>query len=609
MQKSFRLAAALALLLVSSSVFAAVFIVPDDKELVETSDAIVTGVILDYTCQLTDNGSVETIYRLRTERSLKGGHERGSVLEIVSEGGVIKEKKKFLAVPGSAHFQKDDHVLLFLVKEKGRWTTNIMTIGKFRYVTSTGGQSLLLRDAEDIVGFDKQMKTHVERIRRQDGFLRFIEATVRGRKGNDDYFMAPADAVSLPAAEKNRFDVQANAFEPRSYTLFFVPGNYPGRWPETRMTAGIPQPFYKNSAQSASGLGDGGVQQITDALNAWNNDCGSYVNAPYSGTRAELRDTEDGINMVIWNDPGGEISPGIIAKAYNSGDNLHTFDGETDWVSMSDVDVVINNGQTGLEAYMNTALTHELGHGFNLRHSDEHGDFTACQGTDECTATAIMKASVNSAFGFTLQTWDQTAIRALYPASCVSAPLPPTNVTIFSTTATTASLSWSASDGATSYKVYRRTAPGAYSFLANVPVGTSYVDNPVTTGVAYQYVVHAVNGGGESGDSNSDWTTAVAFTDAMGLGLTIKLVHVTELQSAVNAVRTLAGLSAFSFTSAPTSNGTVKKSHIDDLVTALNAARTDPDLGSGAISIGEALVAQSTTIKASHLTALRNGVF
>src|SRR5688500_2442251 len=113
--------------------------------------------------------------------------------------------KRFTSVPGSAHFQREDRVLLFLNDQKGRWTPAFMTLGKFRCVTSTGGQSLLLRDSEDIVGFDKEMKTHVERIRREVGFLRFIEQTVRGRKANGDYFIKPEEAISLPESETNRF--------------------------------------------------------------------------------------------------------------------------------------------------------------------------------------------------------------------------------------------------------------------------------------------------------------------------------------------------------------------------------------------------------------------
>jgi hypothetical protein len=622
--KSIRFALALAVLLgLTASMYAAVFVVPEDRELVDKSQRIVIGVIVGSTPRMSRSGDVETVYKLRVERSLKGVARPGSEIDFFSDGGILEHR--MTSVQGAAHFRVDDHVLLFLVADRGEWTLTDMTLGKFRFVTSSGGQDLLVRDAEDIVGFDKEMRTHVERVRRRDGFLTFIADTVRGRMGKSDYFLKPEEAVALTAKDKGQRDLKLNTFTPRSYSMLFTDGVsfYPGRWPDTtaggnviRMSAAVARPFYKNAAQNASGLGDGGVALITTALNAWNNDCGSAVNMPYSGTHANLKDGNDGINVVVRNDPGGHIAgnwtgSGVIAKAFNNGDNFHTFNAEADWVSMSDSDVVVQNGLTGAEAVVLTAMTHELGHSVSIRHSNLHSDDTACVGTDECTSTAIMNSSVNSAFGSTLQTFDINAVRAIYPASCGSAPLPPTNLTIFNTTATNISLSWSASDGATSYKVYRRTSPGAYTFIGSPspnPASTSFIDT-VATNTAYQYVVHAVNGSGESGDSNSDWTTAIAFTDTMAGGLSIKLVHVTELQTAVNALRTLAGLGAFSFTSAPSAGGTVKKSHIDDLLTALNAARTDPDINAGAISIGETLFAGTTLVKANHLTALRNGVF
>lgn len=62
------------------------------------------------------------------------------------------------------------------------------------------------------------------------------------------------------------------------------------------------------------------------------------------------------------------------------------------------------------------------------------------------------------------------------------------------------SLSWTAMNGASSYKVYRGTTSGTYSLLASGNVPTSYVDSTVTNGTTYYYVVKSYNGS-DSADS------------------------------------------------------------------------------------------------------------
>ncbi len=67
-------------------------------------------------------------------------------------------------------------------------------------------------------------------------------------------------------------------------------------------------------------------------------------------------------------------------------------------------------------------------------------------------------------------------------------------------------LTWTASDSATAYNVYRSLTPGAHTgseapFAAGVS-GTTYADTTAVNGTTYYYVVTATNAGGESGNSN-----------------------------------------------------------------------------------------------------------
>ena len=88
-----------------------------------------------------------------------------------------------------------------------------------------------------------------------------------------------------------------------------------------------------------------------------------------------------------------------------------------------------------------------------------------------------------------------------------SLPLPsaPTNFVAIPGNAQVA-LSWSASSGATSYKLFRSTQSGIYDFtspLATVTT-TSYTDTGVTNGTTYFYVVSAANADGGTGASSAE---------------------------------------------------------------------------------------------------------
>jgi fibronectin type 3 domain-containing protein len=63
------------------------------------------------------------------------------------------------------------------------------------------------------------------------------------------------------------------------------------------------------------------------------------------------------------------------------------------------------------------------------------------------------------------------------------------------------SLAWSASSGATSYRVKRATVSGGPYTVVASPTTTSYTNTGLTNGTTYYYVVSAVNSSGESANS------------------------------------------------------------------------------------------------------------
>ena len=99
------------------------------------------------------------------------------------------------------------------------------------------------------------------------------------------------------------------------------------------------------------------------------------------------------------------------------------------------------------------------------------------------------------------------------PSAAPAAPAPPTNLAA-SGGNQQVSLTWTGSNGATSYNVKRGTTSGGpYTTVAS-PAGTSYTDSSVTNGTTYFYVVTAVDSTGESSNSNQASATPGAIPAA-----------------------------------------------------------------------------------------------
>ncbi|HEU4887488.1 MAG TPA: M57 family metalloprotease [Thermoanaerobaculia bacterium] len=625
-----KLLAAVVVLAAAGGASATTFIVPDDAELVHKSKAIVTGVVISATAAEVEDGYVETSYVIAVNRVFKGPFLPRTRITVHSPGGITQSRYTY--VESSAHFQAGDEVLLFLTPHRGGWTTTDLTLGKFRFALTSAGYGVVVRDAEDIVGWDRDGTVHQEIMRLEVEFLNFIQEVVAERiPSSRDYEVHADEVLAPPAPAASRMRPASELFPApaHTYTISFHDCNlnrFPARWPTATMNAGIA--WLKNSAQNASGRADGGVSVIQSALNAWTSDCESSVNLRYGGTTTNLKNSFDNVNVVVFNDPGDHIpgrwtGSGVIATCFNAGGADHDFGG-VQYVSLTDGDVVFQDGYAGTEPSIEEAMTHELGHGIGFRHADRHYlksctttpdciltcNETACNSNvEECSGTAIMTASTDNTLNYTLQTWDKHAADAIYPGSCVVAN-PPANVVARATSTSVVNVTWTASAGAVSYNIYRSASGTSFTLAGSVSAPTvTFNDSGRTANTAYLYKVRAVNGG-ESTDSNIDLATTVIFTDdPLVAGATkVKAAHITQLRTAVNAVRTLASLGAGSYTDPTITAGVtkIKAVHVTQLRTALTAARAALPLP--AISYAETITASTTKIKASHLTELRNGV-
>jgi len=418
----------LALLLLAPAALATTFIVPTDEELIARADAIVVATVRSHS--VTTVPEIQTVYEIRIDRVLKGRQSTDQLLRIVSPGGELRDRG--VIVPGAARFADGERALLFLTRDTRGWTPTDMTLGKFKFRTTTRGASVLARDTDDIFGWDRSGNEHVERVRAEEAFLRFIEARVRGERPQASYFVASSDAA-LEDSANDSMTLQPNAPSFPAYTYtdnVQLNGVYIGtRWED--IAAGAT--FYKRSETDIPNAADGGASVIQNALASWNNECGSVINLIYGGERASTPSlNQDGISVVEFNDPQNRVSgswsgSGTVAITFLSYWNPHEWPTGTLWWSIRDADVVFQDGYTASNASFATAMTHEIGHGLGWRHSDAHYirsagfDEPCLPAVEECSSNAIMYHSAISALGYTLQTWDQNAAQAVYPGgSCAT---------------------------------------------------------------------------------------------------------------------------------------------------------------------------------------------
>jgi hypothetical protein len=179
---------------------------------------------------------------------------------------------------------------------------------------------------------------------------------------------------------------------------------------------------------------------------------------------------------------------------------------------------------------------------------------------------------------------------------------------------TSVQVTWTAAANAVTYEVSRSADNITFTDVSGnptpaCPVSSPFTDSSAVANTAYVYKVKSVDAGtNKSVFSNGDLATTVIFSDdplAMNTIL-IKGAHLTELRTAINAVRTLTGLGAGSYTDLAPSGVIVKKAHMDEMRTALTPARTA--LGLSTTYTDPTITLNTTLIQAVHFQELRNFV-
>ncbi len=183
----------------------------------------------------------------------------------------------------------------------------------------------------------------------------------------------------------------------------------------------------------------------------------------------------------------------------------------------------------------------------------------------------------------------------------------PTGVTATATSPTGVTVAWNPVASATGYQVFRSSS-GTNNFVQIGTSATNSYPDTVPANTAHLYRVRATNASSTSLDSSYDLATTVIFTDpALTSAASIKAAHITQLRTAVNAVRTLAGFGAGSYTDPGLAAGTaVKRLHILDLRSSLDGARGLLSLQ--ALTYTDSSITTSVTRpKTAHITEIRAG--
>lgn len=166
-------------------------------------------------------------------------------------------------------------------------------------------------------------------------------------------------------------------------------------------------------------------------------------------------------------------------------------------------------------------------------------------------------------------------------------------------------VTWAAVGVADHYEVWRSFNAGDY-VLVNSPAGTSYPDASVSANTTYLYRVRAVNAAGDRSPFASAFATTIGFTDDPLNGVIVKAVHLTEVETAINAVRAAIGLSPLAANPTIGVGQVVRLSHITSLRANLNEVCRV--IGIGCPPLHNPVAAAGGIVRAVHVHDLRDAV-
>lgn len=417
------------LIVTTSPLLAATYVVPSDGEMVRRSDAIVVGKASTSYTRLSERGGIETVTPVIIEETIKGAvFER--TIDVVEPGGTFGDRS--LIIPGVPRFEAGQRLLLMVRStDTRRWTVTDLALGKFVFATDEIGQDVVIRQEGDIRGWDLEMRPYTEKRRSAEQFLSFLRAEARRETGTEGYFVParPLQAKSEAAADR-KLQPAPNIppYTASSYTFVGSP-----RW--NIFPSGVT--FVRGTTTF-----NGAETAVNVALGTWTGNACSNVNLVFGGVDSVntggLTMGQDAANTILFErnfgaPPFSCASGGTlgIGGVWTGGAD-HSFGGEM-FSTVQQGDVEMNQGLSGCTTLinngdLNSAVAHEVGHAIGFRHLDEDRNIPGgpcTPATLECATAGIMKSFISNGLNGALLEWDNHAVEAVYPeAGCVSCTPP-----------------------------------------------------------------------------------------------------------------------------------------------------------------------------------------